>query len=102
MSNHISPDEIEHRFGYHRATFPKDYDPSEGTLIDHMHELDADGNVATAPQHALVRKTFISAATLLVGMVPAGREQALMLTALQEAAMWANAGVAMQSPLVKE
>ncbi|HEY5787693.1 MAG TPA: hypothetical protein VIT65_23255 [Microlunatus sp.] len=101
---HITHDDIEHRFGYHRATFPVGYDPRTTTtrLTRFSGDLDEDGNVATAPRHAFVRQTFIAAADALIEIVPEGREQALMLTALQEAAMWANAGVAMQSPLIRE
>lgn len=100
----INHEEIENRFGYHRATFPKDYDSSEGTLVDHMHELDADGNVATAPLHAAVRKLMIETAEKLVELTgpKPSREQSLMLTALQEAAMWANADIAMDAPLIRE
>ena len=101
---HITTEDIEQRFGYHRATFPADYiGPDDPTpLTQFTGERDADGNEASAPRHALVRQAFIAFATRLNSIVPRGREQALMLTALQEAAMWANAGVAMQSPLVRE
>ena len=102
---HITREDIEHRFGYHRATFPAGFEHRSDkttTLADWYGAEDTDGNVATAPQHAAIRKEFIEVANKLVHLVPAGREQELMLTALQEAAMWANAGIAMQSPLVRE
>ena len=107
MSNqpHITREDIEHRFGYHRATFPTDYARAqeEGVPLHVLRgQLDADGNEATAPLHAHVRQIFMATATNLVAATPPGREQALMLTALQEASMWANAAVAMQSPLVRE
>lgn len=106
MSTHptVTPDDIEHRFGYHRATFPVGYDPeeSEDQLASLMGDADKDGNDATAPKHAFVRLQFITLARRLVNIVPPGREQALMLTALQEASMWANAGIAMEAPLVRE
>jgi len=100
----ITEQEIEHRFGYHRATFPQGYDPinNDDRLSEHFGERDADGNIATAAVHAVVREVYINTAKALSRIVPPGREQALMLTALQESAMWANAGVAMQSPLIRE
>jgi hypothetical protein len=99
---HMSDDEIENRFGYHRATFPAGYAPDKGNLLSFLGSADETGNEATAPTHAAVRRVFMDTAHALVTLVPHGREQALMLTALQEASMWANAGVAMQSPLVRE
>lgn len=94
---------VEHRFGYHRATFPAfDGDKMSGPLAERAGERDDEGNVATAPIHALVRQTCKDAANRLLEITPPGREQALMLTALQEASMWANAAVAMTSPLVTE
>jgi hypothetical protein len=101
---HIAPEDIEHRFGYHRATFPVGYDPKTNTpsLATLIGRHDADGNEATAPMHAYVRQQFIRLANQLLTVVPHGREQELMLTALQEASQWANAGIAMQAPLVKE
>lgn len=100
----ITDEEIEHRFGYHRATFPKGYDPTNGDqrLVDFYGVKDAEGNVATAAIHAVVREVYTNAAKAITHAVPAGRELALALTALQESAMWANAGVAMQSPLIRE
>lgn len=57
----------------------------------------------TGPKHAEVRKHFIWLGSWVKANVPAGREQALALTALQESAMWANAGIAINlSPLVEE
>ncbi len=71
--------EIENRFGYHKA--------SEEVI----------------PYHTAVRKTFIEMTAKLIQVVPSGREQALMMTALEQASMWANAGVARNmSPLVRE
>lgn len=99
-----TPTDIEHRFGYHRATFPVGYDPKTNTppLASMLFEVTEDGATATAPTHAAIRQEFIRFAEILMHVVPAGREQALVLTKLQEASMWANAAVAMQSPLVRE
>lgn len=66
----VDLNEIVNRFGYHPAT------------------------EATKALHAEIRQGFIYMAAALVASIPAGREQALALTALQEAMMWANAGVA--------
>lgn len=101
---HVSRADLEHRFGYHRATFPRGYDPEFSAPLRSFYGApDEDGNVATAPLHAEVRALFIEIAEKLVDITgPPSREQALMLTALQEAAMWANADIAMSAPLVKE
>ena len=44
--------------------------------------------------HGLVRAMSQNLAQFLAAVVPAGREQALALTACEEAMMWANAGIA--------
>jgi hypothetical protein len=64
-------EDLMNRFGYHP---PKDDD--------------------TRGRHELVRACFLGAATMLVDSVPPGRELALAITALEEAMMWANAGIA--------
>lgn len=57
----------------------------------------------TGPLHSEARKHFIWLSSWVKANVPASREQSLALTALQEALMWANAGIAIQlSPLVDE
>lgn len=48
----------------------------------------------TAPKHGEVRDICLTAALNLVELVPMGREQSLMLTKLEEAMMWGNAGIA--------
>lgn len=62
--------EIDNRFGFHPATDD------------------------TRERHQNAREAFIAMAQVVVELVPKGREQALALTALQEAAMWTNAGIA--------
>lgn len=49
-------------------------------------------------RHEAVRSTLKSAAAVLVQLVPEGREQSLMVTAIEEAMMWANAGIARTQP----
>jgi len=48
----------------------------------------------TGPKHDRVRRLCKALAHELAIEVPQGREQSLMLTALEEAMMWANAGIA--------
>lgn len=49
-----------------------------------------------AQAHERTRAIFLQTACELAAVVPAGREQALMLTKLEEAMFWANAGIARQ------
>jgi hypothetical protein len=44
--------------------------------------------------HEAVRGECLGLAHALVAIVPPGREASLMVTALEEAMMWANAGIA--------
>lgn len=48
----------------------------------------------TGPMHDQVRAAVEALADQLAAIVPAGRHRSCMLTALQEAMMWANAGIA--------
>lgn len=73
----IGEDDIKNRFGFHPAT------------------------EQTKAQHQIVRSAFIELAAMLDELLPPGRESALVMTKLQEAAMWANASVACNlAPLV--
>lgn len=74
----IDASELSHRFGFHKAT-------------EH-----------TAPIHKEVRALFVGTANEILEVTKPGREQSLALTALQEAAMWTNAAIAMTAPLVTE
>lgn len=100
----ITDAEIEHRMGYHRATFPAGMNLEKDRLLDWADVPTKDGKTATAPQHARVRQACIALAKELRDIVPPdqGRYLALSLTALEETMHWANAGVAMGSPLVDE
>jgi hypothetical protein len=62
--------DIDNRFGYHK---PDDQ---------------------RAKHHEEVRSVLIDAAKRLDAIVPDGRECSLMMTALEEAMMWGNAGIA--------
>ena len=101
---HVTDADIEHRFGYHRATFPKGINLKGDKLLDWKDVPTEDGKVATAPKHAEVRQLFIETAKKVRDIIPAdqGRYAALALTQLEEAMHWTNAGVAMTSPLVDE
>lgn len=74
--------EIEHRFGFHKAT--------------------VEGDNATLPRHCTLRLRFKDFARMLDEVLPDSREKALVFTALQEASMWSHCAVAMDAPLVDE
>jgi hypothetical protein len=48
----------------------------------------------------VLREEFLELAVLVDKLVPAGREQAVVLTKLEEAMFWANAGIARKHPVV--
>lgn len=52
----------------------------------------------TGPQHDYIRHVHGDLAAHILDLVPAGRHQALALTALQESMMWCNAAIACDSP----
>jgi hypothetical protein len=64
-------DEIENRFSHH-----------------------APANNAVGDMHSELRAVLKSAAYKVDLMVPEGREHSLMMTKLEEAMMWGNAGIA--------
>lgn len=66
------PDWITHRYAHHPPT-------TEG-------RIDA---------HRMVRNEFAGLAAFIEELLPPGREKALAHTALQEAAMWSNAAIAL-------
>lgn len=49
---------------------------------------------AKGEKHALMRSYCLALATSIQELVPDGREKALALTKVEEAMMWANAGIA--------
>lgn len=51
-------------------------------------------DIDVAQRHAAARSLVLDVATALDNLVPPGRERATMLTKLEEALFWANAGVA--------
>lgn len=52
----------------------------------------------TKPMHEDVRGIITEAATRIDTIVPEGRELALVMTKLEEAMFWANAGIARHTP----
>lgn len=56
------------------------------------------GSDTVANAHSSIRLTLENAAKLVVTICPAGREQALALTKLEEAMMWANAAITRNHP----
>lgn len=53
----------------------------------------------TRPMHEITRAKFFELAAWVVEFIPAGRDQSLCLTALEDAAMRANKAIAMTAPL---
>lgn len=70
----LSQEELTKRFAYHK---PK--------------------NEEVAEQHELLRRSCHRLAQIILEEVPAGREQALALTHLEEVMFWANASIARNS-----
>lgn len=70
----ITRQELETRFTYH---------PPQGDQRERYERL---------------RAEFHALAKLIVSLTPESREQSLALTALQEASMWTNAGIACREP----
>ncbi|MGC5398070.1 DUF7681 family protein [Streptomyces sp. DT20] len=66
-----TPEDIEHRFAFHAATTQEKRD-----------------------DHTSVRQACRRLADQINEQVPAGREQALALTAVEQAMFWANAAIA--------
>ncbi len=54
-------------------------------------------NDSVANKHQIVRRIAQDTAERIMELVPPGREQALSITKIEEAMMWANAGIARHS-----
>jgi hypothetical protein len=70
----MSSEDLENRFAFHPATTQDRRD-----------------------EHEAVRSAALELAQFLTQRVPAGREQALAITHLEEVMFWANAGIARQA-----
>lgn len=78
----LGPDEIEHRFGFHKATI--------------------EGDNATLPKHRDVRLLFREFAERLDELAPAGRAKSVAFTELENASMWFHKAIAETAPAVRE
>ena len=78
----LGTDEIEHRFGFHKAT--------------------VEGDNATLPSHAQTRILFRIFAEKLDELLPPGRAKAIAFTKLETSSMWCHKAIAEQSPLIEE
>lgn len=78
----MSPEEIEHRFGFHKATI--------------------EGSNATLPKHRDLRILFREFAEKVDAILPDGRAKSVAFTTLEDASMWSHKAVAELSPLVEE
>lgn len=78
----LGKEEIENRFGFHKATL--------------------EGPEATLPRHRDVRMKFREFAEFLDIMVTDSRAKSVMFTELENASMWAHKAIAENAPLVGE
>lgn len=70
----LSPEEINNRFGWHRATI--------------------EGENATKPVHDDLRHLFKEFASKLNDILPEGRYKSLTMTELENTSMWSHKSVA--------
>jgi hypothetical protein len=78
----MSPDDIEHRFGFHKATI--------------------EGANATLPKHRDLRILFREFAEKVDAILPDGRAKSVAFTELENASMWAHKAVAELAPAIEE
>lgn len=78
----LGKDEIEHRFGFHKATI--------------------EGPGATLPKHRDTRLRFREFAEWLDRVLPEGRAKSVTFTELENASMWAHKAIAETAPVVNE
>lgn len=78
----LGAQEIEHRFGFHKAT--------------------VEGDNATLPMHRDVRVAFRNFAEFLDQVAPEGRAKSVMFTELENASMWAHKAIAETAPVITE
>lgn len=78
----VGKDEIEHRFGFHKATI--------------------EGPNATLPKHRDTRLKFREFAEFLDEVLPPGRAKSVAFTELENASMWSHKAIAETAPVVRE
>jgi len=84
MASQVSfgPEEIEHRFGFHKAT--------------------TEGANATLPKHRDTRLLFREFAERLDEILPPGRAKSVAFTELENAGMWSHKAIAELAPEITE
>lgn len=80
-------------------TDDKPLDPAKASItieahLDHRFDHHAPANESIVMAHRRIRTAMRHSASIVQILVPQGREHALALTKLEEAMMWANAGIA--------
>lgn len=78
----LGSEEIEHRFGFHKAT--------------------TEGDNATLPRHRELRLKYREFAEMLDEVLPEGRAKSVAMTELENASMWSHKSIAEQAPAVTE
>lgn len=78
----IGKEEIEHRFGFHKATI--------------------EGENATLPKHRDTRLKFREFAEFLDEVLPDGRAKSVAFTELENASMWSHKAIAGLAPAIEE
>jgi hypothetical protein len=78
----LGAEEIEHRFGFHKATI--------------------EGDNATLPKHRDTRLKFREFAEWLDEVLPDGRAKSVAFTELENASMWAHKSIAETAPVIEE
>ena len=78
----LGPEEIEHRFGFHKAT--------------------TEGENATLPKHRDTRLKFREFAEWLDEVLPDGRAKSVAMTKLEDASMWSHKAIAELAPSIRE
>lgn len=78
----MKSEEIEHRFGFHKATI--------------------EGPNATLPKHRDVRILYREFAEKLDAILPDGRAKSVAFTNLEDASMWSHKAIAELAPAIEE
>ena len=72
------------------------HDPRSSADIDNRFDFHPATTAEKRGEHGSVREAHKSLAHFVDAHVPPGREKALAITHLEQAMMWANAGIARQ------
>lgn len=78
----LGREEIDNRFGFHKATI--------------------EGDNATLPRHALLRKLFKEFGNRLDEVLEDGRAKSVAFMHLEDASMWSHKAIAEDAPLIEE